>query len=105
MPCPLRVAAGQALTAVRRSGPPRTLPGTADFAVGAHGLGRAYEQAWLAFRLLGRRYGTAATVAFYDAVLAGRPVGTALRVTTGSDLAAVTAQWRAQLTRLARAQA
>ncbi len=102
---PLRLAAAQALAAVRRSGPPSSLPGTADFAVGAHGLGRAYEEAWLAFRLLGRRHGNAATVAFYDAVLAGRAVGTALRTTTGSDLATVTARWRAELTRLARAHA
>jgi hypothetical protein len=100
---PLRLAAAQALAAVRRSGPPGSLPGTADFAVGAHGLGRAYEEAWLAFRLLGRRHGNAATVAFYDAVRAGRPVGAALRTTTGSDVATVTAQWRAELTRLARA--
>jgi hypothetical protein len=103
-PVPLRLSARLALAAVRRHGLPTALPSSADFAVGAHGLGRSYEEAWLAFRLLSRRHGTAATVAFYAAVRAGRPVDTALRRTTGSGLATVTAQWRAELARLARVQ-
>jgi hypothetical protein len=102
---PLRISAGAELRWVLRHGPPRSLPGTDAFARGADGLGRAYEQAWLAFRLLAHRHGTAATVAFYQAVLAGRRVGPALRSATGSDLATVTAQWRAELVRLTRAHA
>jgi hypothetical protein len=90
---------------VRRDGPPPALPGADAFALGAGGLDRAYEQAWLAFRLIGRRHGSPAAGAFYDAVLGGRGVDEALRATTGSDLAALTAQWRAELTRLARAHA
>lgn len=102
---PLRVVAGSALRSVRRDGSPRALPGDGAFALGAVGLDRAYEQAWLAFRMIDRRHGTAAAVAFHDAVLAGRGVDRALRATTGSDLGTVTAQWRAELTRLARAHA
>ena len=99
-----RLAASQALAATRRHGAPRVLPGSGAFAVGSSGLGRAYEQAWLAFRLLDHRYGEKAPVAFYRAVLAGRPVDAALRETTGAGLGDLTARWRAQLTRLARAE-
>jgi hypothetical protein len=100
---PARLAANQALASTRRHGAPQALPCSGAFAVGSPGLGRAYEQAWLAFRLLDRRYGEKAPMAFYRAVLAGRPVDAALRSTTGAGLGELTARWRAQLTRLARA--
>ncbi|MDF2969452.1 MAG: hypothetical protein K0Q93_3230 [Nocardioidaceae bacterium] len=100
---PARLAASQALAPTRRHGPPRTLPSPEAFAVGSPGLGRAYEQAWLVFRLLDHRYGEKVPVAFYRAVLGGRPVDEALRATTGAGLGDLIARWRAQLTRLARA--
>lgn len=99
---PLRVAAGQSLSAVRRSGPPRHLPGHREFGTGTHGLGGSYEQAWLAMRMLERRYGTGPTIRFAVDVTDGRPLGAALRDQLGTDLGSVTAAWRAELTRLAR---
>lgn len=100
---PVRVALARVLGQVRRAGPPVRLPSTADFAVRAHGLGRAYEQAWLAFRVLDQRVGTAATVDFYDAVLAGSGVDGALRRTAGFGRERLTRLWRAELGRLAGA--
>ncbi|MEU8514242.1 hypothetical protein AB0C76_22010 [Kitasatospora sp. NPDC048722] len=53
------VAAGRAPTA---------LPADRDFAAGATGIAQAYEQAWLACRLIAARFGTDRLVAFYRAV-------------------------------------
>lgn len=97
---PVRVAAARAITAARRDGVPRELPSAADFATDAHGLGRAYELAWLAFRALDQRVGTDATVDFYRAAVAGDAVGPALRATTGVGVGALTRSWRAELDRL-----
>lgn len=99
---PVRVAAGRALAEVRRAGPPLRLPDAAAFAPGASGLVPTYEQAWLAFWLIERRYGTDAAVACYESVLAGRRVDRALRDATGTDRVTLTSAWRAELTRLAR---
>lgn len=99
---PLRTAASRTLAAVRRDGPPRHLPGYAEFRTEAHGLGRAYEQAWLACRMLEQRYGLAATVRFAREVTDGRPLRLALRDELGTDLETVTADWQAELTRLSR---
>ncbi len=99
---PLRTAAGRTLALVRRTGPPGHLPGYPEFRTEAHGLGRAYEQAWLAFRMLESRYGTSATVRFARSAIDGHPVQLVLRDQLGTDLATVTAQWRHELSRLAR---
>jgi len=97
---PVRVAAGRAIAAARRDGVPRELPSAADFATDAHGLGRAYELAWLAFRVLDQRVGTDATVDFYRAAVAGDAAGPALRATTGLGVGELTRSWRAELDRL-----
>ena len=99
---PLRTAAGRTLATVRRDGPPRHLPGYAEFRTEAHGLGRAYEQAWLACRMLEQQYGLAATVRFAREVTDGRSLQLALRDELGTDLETVTADWRAELSRLSR---
>ncbi len=98
---PPRLAARQILAQVRHSGPPRALPSQGDFAAHKPGLGRAYEAAWLVFRLLGQRYGDAATAGFYERVRRGGPVAAALRHTFGIDPAELTASWRHSLDRLA----
>lgn len=97
---PVRVAAGRAIAAARRDGVPRELPSAADFATDAPGLGRAYELAWLAFRVLDQRVGTDATVDFYRAAVSGDAAGPALRATTGLGVGALTRSWRAELDRL-----
>lgn len=100
---PLDVAAGQFLASVRRDGPPRSLPSQADFDTQAHGLGTTYEAAWTIFRLLGKRVGDQAVIDFYEDVLAGAPVATALPDATGLDVDALTRAWRSDARRLARA--
>ena len=98
---PVRVAAGRAIAAVRRDGPPAVLPRSADFGTEAHALGRTYELAWLAFHALDREVGTRATVRFHDAVAAGVPTDRALHATTGLGVARLTGLWRDDLRRLA----
>lgn len=102
---PVRVAAGRAIAQVRRDGLADGLPGAAAFRIGRHGLGRAYELSWLAFRTLEREHGTRAVLAFYRQVRAGRPVDVALRRSTGAGLDRLTADWRSALSRLARTDA
>jgi hypothetical protein len=53
------------------------------------------------FRLMGERYGDAAVVAFYEAVLAGDPVARALAEQVGVTRDDLTASWRADLVQLA----
>lgn len=93
-------AASQVLHSVRRDGPPSRLPSDEDFSGDRAGLGQTYEAAWLVFRLLGERYGDAAVVAFYDAVLAGDAVDRALVEQVGVTCEELTAAWAADLVRL-----
>ncbi len=100
---PVRDVAGHALAEVRRAGPPRSLPRDSDFAAGPGRTQSAYELAWLAFRTIEKRAGTAATVAFYRAVAQGEPLGSALREQTGLSRSRLVIAWRADLVGLARA--
>lgn len=85
--------------AVRRGQVPAALPDTEDFAFGGsdpEALGRAYEGAWLACRLIALKWGDAALVDLYER--AGRePFPTALQATLGIDQAELTAAWREAL--------
>jgi hypothetical protein len=95
---PVRTAAQELAAGVRRSGPPSALPGDAAFAGTARALPQAYEQAWLACRLIAARYGETRLTRLYTA--AGR--GTtdhALRGVLGADTSAFTAAWRSYLRR------
>ena len=65
---PVAVAAKAALSVVRRSGAPATLPDDAAFAVDGADLEATYEEAWLATSLIARTYGRPRLVAFYRAV-------------------------------------
>lgn len=98
---PVSVVASQILAEVRRDGPPRRLPDERDFASENTRLGASYEAAWLACRLIARRYGEAALIEFYRA--ADRDGGTerAFREVLGTTQARLTAAWRAELRRLA----
>jgi hypothetical protein len=99
---PVQKSAAQIIAAVRRSGPPRRLPDSAAFGTRTPRLGATYESAWLACRLIAQRTGETALVAFYRAVDRGRPLGAALRATTGLTVPALTAAWRSELSELAR---
>jgi hypothetical protein len=99
---PVSRSAAQVIAEVRRDGPPRALPGPAEFGTRTTHLGATYESAWLAVRLLARDGGEARLVRFYGAVDAGTSVGSALRTTFGLSLATFTRQWRGLLSHLAR---
>lgn len=99
---PLGVAVGQALSRVGRSGVPRALPSDSDFAAQGSGLGRAYEEAWLVFRMLAERYGHAATVKLYLRIRDGGSLHRALGV-LGLNVTSLTAAWRDYLEYLAAA--
>jgi len=95
----------QELTAdVRRGRLPSGLPGDDAFLTTGKGLPQAYEQSWLACRLIAERYGTRALVGFYRAVgtvqadVSGA-VERAFREQLGTTQAAFTRQWRAYLQR------
>ena len=98
---PVQRAASQVLRSVRADGLPSRLPSDDDFSGDRTGLGQTYEAAWLVFRLMGERYGDAAVVAFYDAVVAGAAVALALVEQVGVTRDELTAAWRADLVRLA----
>lgn len=100
-PVPPAWEAEQTLAASRRVGAPRSLPRDGDFASTRVHVGAAYQEAWLAFRLLGERYGEQSVVAFYTAVLDGARVGAALEDAVGVDRAELTATWRDELVRRA----
>lgn len=98
---PLSVSAGQILQRVKAEGPPKALPSRKDFDESAHGLGAAYESAWMAFRMLGERFGDAAVREFYAAAVRGMSADAAARQAFGLTVAEITADWRAYLTKSA----
>jgi hypothetical protein len=97
---PEATSAARIAALVRRTGPPAHLPGLTQLAAGAPHLEARYESAWLACRLLATAGGQARLVAFYDAVDAGTPVGTALRRTFGFGVPGLTERWRTLLSHL-----
>ncbi len=99
---PVTVTAGQILGQVRRAGPPRHLPGKAEFAPTNKQLGASYESAWLAARLLGERYGERRLLAFYRATERTSSTAGPFRTVLGTDQRAFTRAWREDLRRLAR---
>lgn len=98
---PVQLTASQVLAEVRESGPPRRLPGAAEFDPTNKLLGSSYEAAWLACRLIAEEYGEARLVALYDAVHDGTPVSEAFAAQLGSDLPTFTRAWRDYLRDLA----
>lgn len=83
------------------SGVPAALPSNSEFDSSNPQGAAAYEQAWLACRLIAQRYGSDQLVRLYRLVAvaadagAPNPVDSALRSVTGRGLAAFTARWRA----------
>lgn len=68
----------RALAAVRRRGVPVSLPGPADFDTRAQHLQRAYEEAWLACRVIAETVGEDGLVRIYRAADQDSPVSRAL---------------------------
>jgi hypothetical protein len=98
---PVSVAASQILARVRKKGPPARLPGPDEFGSRNQALGATYESAWLACRLLGRRYGEQRLIAFYRASDRAASTSGPFRTLLGTDQRSFTRSWRDDLTRLA----
>ncbi len=97
---PVSVTASQILAEVRKSGPPKQLPGADEFDPSNKLLGTSYEAAWLACRLLAEEHGEKRLITFYDRVEAGMPAPEAFR-RLGTTQRAFTQDWRADLQELA----
>jgi hypothetical protein len=98
---PVPTAAAELRAAVRAGGLPAALPGPGAFAPG-DAVAVAYQEAWLACRLIAARVGPAGLVRFYRDVGAGTAdpsgaVAGALRAVLHESVAQFTARWRAYL--------
>ncbi|MEV0265980.1 hypothetical protein AB0I49_32230 [Streptomyces sp. NPDC050617] len=96
-----RQAAPELARAVARGEAPAKLPADADFGFAGEPqrLARAYEEGWLACRMIADKWGEAKLVAFYREVGDGRrragALEAGLRDVLGLDAAEFTARWRA----------
>lgn len=99
---PLSVSARVAFRDVRSHGLPASLPTDAEFRGEGGDIELAYEQAWLATRVIARDFGERRLVAFYQDVV-HRPdaVPASLRDNLGTTRPALTQAWRAYLKELA----
>jgi hypothetical protein len=89
----VRAAAGELRREVEAGRVPAALPAAADFAGGSPRLSQAYQEAWLACRMVAGRYGEATLVRLYRA--AGRSSeAAALRSVLGLTRDRFVAQWR-----------
>jgi hypothetical protein len=101
---PLSESAAALIRDIHQHGLPSSLPSNATFRAAGDRLEVAYEQAWLAARLIASEYGEARLLKFYEHVVSssGR-VQLALRAELGTSLRKLTAQWRAYLRTVVRA--
>jgi hypothetical protein len=100
-PIPVTVLAAQILGRVREQGPPRRLPGSAEFDGTDDAIGAWYEAAWLAARLLADEYGERRLFDLYRRTNAGTPLDDAMRDVLGTTEGAFVRQWRDHLDELA----
>jgi hypothetical protein len=102
---PLAVSAGAVLRDIRQQGLPDKLPDNAAFSGAQGNLEVAYEEAWLAARMIARDFGQRRLVAFYGDVLDDPTnLPAALRANLGITTRALTADWRSYLRDLAHAR-
>ena len=90
---PVRDAAKELRGDLAASGLPAALPDRDQFAGSSGGLPQAYEEAWLACRMIAERYGEPALVRLYHAA-GQQDQNTALRSVLGLTTDQFTAQWR-----------
>ncbi|TDC62240.1 hypothetical protein E1200_26465 [Actinomadura sp. GC306] len=94
----VRSAAAELRREVAEGRVPSALPGADAFGAGSARLSQAYQESWLACRMVADRYGEATLVRLYRA--AGRnPEATALREVLGLTRVRFTALWRDYLKR------
>ncbi len=103
---PLALSARELRADIRAGDLPEQLPSDSDFDGGNEDLAQAYEQAWLAVRLIAEQHGRDGLLRFYRAVGARRggvdsavAVEDALRSELGTSTAELTEAWRAALQR------
>jgi len=89
------------LAAVRRDGPPQSLPRDGAFAADQAGLNRAYAEAWLACRYVAETYSVADLGRLYTELDRGRPLAESSQAVLGVGEAELTAGWQRFLVRLA----
>jgi hypothetical protein len=99
---PVAVAASELAAQVRAGRLPTALPDDGAVSPSASGAAAAYEQSWLACRLIASRAGQAALLAFYRAVgtsdrVPSDAVNLAVQTVLHESTAAFVAQWRAYL--------
>jgi len=80
---------------------PASLPGSKDFDNSNPKLSDAYQEAWLACRLIAHRYGEAKLVALYRSIGSGKTPATAFRGVLGSSYDSFVNAWRAYVRSLA----
>lgn len=104
-PVPLSVVAGDVIAQVRRGRLPRELPDQADFGTDRANLASAYEQSWLACRLIAERYGARTLVRLYRAMTdsAGSGWPEESQPVLGITAEQFTRQWQAYLEEVAAA--
>jgi hypothetical protein len=98
----VRTAAAELHVAVAGGRLPAQLPTDSAFAASGAGLARAYEQSWLACRLIAQRAGQSGLLTFYRAVGAAlapraQAVAAAFARVLHESQASFTRQWRAYL--------
>ena len=102
---PLGLTARELRRDVRAGRVPTALPADSAFDGSNPQLAQAYEQSWLAVRLLARKHGDPALLRFYRAVGASRgveaaeAVDAALRAELGTSTEELVRDWRASLQR------
>jgi hypothetical protein len=103
---PLALSARELRADIQDGKLPTALPSDHDFDGGNDGLAQAYEQAWLAVRLIADQHGQEALLRFYRSVGARRggvepavAVEQALQADLGTSTAQLVADWRAMLQR------
>ena len=99
---PDTVLAAQIRALVQKDGPPKALPGSAEFDGANKDIGAWYEAAWLAVRLLARTYGTDELLRFYARSEADGDTTRAFRDVLGTTEKQFVKAWRAELVELAR---
>ena len=90
------------LARVRDDGAPRSFPADQRFEVGARNLEQAYAEAWLACRFVADQYSESQLGSFHAELARGSTLDEASQSTLHLSEAALIAEWRAYLVRLAR---
>ncbi|MDX6354906.1 MAG: hypothetical protein QOF98_1809 [Streptomyces sp.] len=85
-------------TDVRAGRVPTVLPGDDAFRSTAAALPQAYEEGWLACRLIADQWSPDTLTAFYRAVAQGGTMDARLRAALGLSLSQFTARWRSYVT-------